>query len=164
MESLMKAKDLQAEIGHEEDSFAAYWIVLASCMCHVFSAVCMCSSVAFSRSNTSRPRPATLKSVDFSFKIFSACRLQRFAAILECQGAQEVHGIHKLQVCWEGGTHMKIDTSQKRRGQRFLPNQPPALSAGRCEHVFGKGAWRQVGVSLSYLWHLMAWRHSLMVN
>ena len=94
MESLMQAKDLQAEIGHEEDSFAAYWIVLASCMCHVFAAVCMCS-----RSNTSRPRPATLKSVDFSFKMFSGCRLQRFAAILECQGAQEVHGIHKLQVC-----------------------------------------------------------------
>ena len=46
---------------------------------------------------------------------------------------------------------MKIDTSHKRRGQRFLPNPPPALSAGRCEHVFGKGAWRQVGVSLSYL-------------
>lgn len=38
----MQAKDLQAEIGHEEDSFAAYWIVLASCMCHVFTAVCMC--------------------------------------------------------------------------------------------------------------------------
>ena len=36
----MQAKDLQAEIGHEEDSFAAYWIVLASCMCHVFAAVC----------------------------------------------------------------------------------------------------------------------------
>ena len=72
------------------------------CMCHVSGAVCM-----FSRSNTSRPRPSTLKSADCNFKIFSACRLQRSAAILECQGAQEVHGIHKLQVCWEGGRHMK---------------------------------------------------------
>ena len=35
MESLMQAKDLQAEIGHEEESSAAYWIVLASCTVYV---------------------------------------------------------------------------------------------------------------------------------
>ena len=32
MESLMQAKDLQAEIGHEEDSSAAYWVLSAFCM------------------------------------------------------------------------------------------------------------------------------------